>query len=93
MSETLLWLLYGVSGVIAFLATYYRRWHNALAVLAGGLVTTIGWLLLFRFTAEEKRPDWVQLDLSLNVTFGLIFSAIGAALGWWLLRRRDGRAD
>jgi hypothetical protein len=44
--------------------------------------------LLFRFTEEEKRPNWIKLDLSLNLSFGLIFAASGAALGWWLLSRR-----
>lgn len=87
MNETLLWLLYCVSGALAFAAVYYWRWHIAWAILSGGLVTTIGWLLIFRFTDEEKRPDWIKLDLSLNLTFGLIFTAIGAGLGWWLTAR------
>jgi cytochrome c biogenesis protein CcdA len=89
LNETLLWLVYLVSGGLAFAATYYWRWSVALAVLAGVLVTTIGWLMLFRFTDEEKRPDWIRLDLSLNLSFGLIFAGIGAALGWWLLTSRN----
>ena len=89
MNETLLWLLYCVSGALAFAAVYYWRWHVAWAILSGGLLTTIGWLLLFRLTDEEKRPDWVKLDLSLNVTFALIFAAFGAAIAWWLLKRRS----
>jgi hypothetical protein len=88
LNETLLWLLYCVSGGLAFTAVSRWRWHIAWAVVAGGLVTMIGWLLIFRFTEEERRPDWLKLDLSLNVTFGLIFAAFGAALGWWLLKRR-----
>ena len=92
MNETLLWLVYAVSGGVAFAAVHYWRWRIALAVLTGGLVTTIGWLLIFRLTDEETRPDWVRLDLSLNLSFGLIFAALGAALGWWLVRRR-GRTD
>ena len=89
MNETLLWLVYAVSGGVAFAAIYFWRWRIAMAVLAGGLITTIGWILIFRFTEEEKRPEWVQLDLSLNVTFGLIFAAFGAALSWWLRTRRE----
>jgi hypothetical protein len=50
----------------------------------------IGWILIFRFTDEEKRPEWLKLDLSLNLTFGLLFACFGAALAWWLLRRRRG---
>ena len=88
MNETLLWLLFCVSGVLAFAAVYRLRWHVAWAVLSGGLITTIGWILIFRFTDEEQRPDWVKLDVSLNITFALIFAAIGAGLGWWLLKRR-----
>ena len=90
MNETLLALVYAASGAVAFAATYYWRWRIALAVLAGGLITTIGWLLIFRFTDEEKRPEWVRLDLSLNLTLGLIFVVAGAALGHWLLFRRGG---
>lgn len=64
------------------------RWHWGWAIVSGGLVSLIGWLLIFRFTEEEKRPDWIKLDLSLNITFALIFAACGAALGLWLLKRR-----
>ena len=92
MNETLLWLVYAISGGVAFAAIYYRRWRISLAVITGGLITFIGWLLLFRFAAEEDRPDWVRLDLSLNLSFGLIFAALGAALGWWFLSRR-GKPD
>lgn len=92
MNETLFWLLYCVCGGLAFASAYYWRWHLAWAVISGGLVTLIGWMLIFRFTDVEKRPAWVKLDLSLNVTFGLIFAAFGAGLGWWLLKRR-GNSD
>ena len=88
MNETLLWLLYCLSGALAFAAVYYWRWRPAWAVISGGLVSTIGWLLIFRFTDEETRPDWIKLDLSLSVTFALIFAVFGAALGTWLLKRR-----
>jgi hypothetical protein len=88
LNETLLWLSYCVCGVLAFAATNRWRWGIGVAILAGGLIATIGWLLIFRFTDEEKRPDWIRLDLSLNLTFGLIFAAAGAILGWWLLSRQ-----
>jgi hypothetical protein len=91
LNETLLWLVYLASGGLAFAAIYHWRWRIFVAVLAGGLVTAIGWLLIFRFTDEELRPDWIRLDLSLNLTLGLIFAVFGAALGRWLLTRR--RAD
>ncbi|HET9336674.1 MAG TPA: hypothetical protein VFO12_09740 [Sphingomicrobium sp.] len=88
MNETLLFLVYAVSGGVTCAAVYHWRWRIALAILTGGLITTIGWLLIFRFTAGELRPNWVRLDLSLNLTFGLIFAALGAALGRWLRSRR-----
>ncbi len=91
MNETLLWLVYAVSGGVAFATIYYRRWRVWHAVVSGGLLTLIGWLLLFRFTDEEKRPDWVRLDLSLNLSFGLIFAALGAAIAWRLLARSSER--
>ena len=88
MNETLLWLLYCASACLAFAAVHYWRWHAVWAIVSGGLVTLIGWLLMFRFTDEEKRPDWIKLDVALNVTFALIFATFGAALALWLLKRR-----
>ena len=88
MNETLLWLLYCVSGVLAFAATYRLRWRIFVAVVTGGLITAIGWLLIFYFTDEEKRPQWIRLDLSLNLTFGLMFAAAGAFIGQRLLSRQ-----
>jgi hypothetical protein len=92
LNETLLWLLYVVCGGVSFSAVYYRRWHFGWAIVIGGLITAIGWLLLFRFTDEDKRPNWIRLDLSLNLCFGLLFAGLGAGLAWWLLTRR-GKAD
>ena len=88
MNETLLWLLYCVSGLLAFAAVYRWRWHIGWSVLSGGLLTAVGWILIFVLTEEEKRPNWVKLDASLNITFALIFAAIGAGLAWWLRNRR-----
>ena len=88
MNETLLWLLYCVGAGVAFAAVYYRRWHIGLAILAGGLLTGPGWALLYQLTDEEKRPDWVRLDLALNLAFALIFAAVGALFAKWLLTRR-----
>ena len=90
MNETLLWLLYCASGLLAFLVTYKLRGRPIFAALAGGLLTGAGWSLLYAMTEVDQRPDWVQLDLSLNLTFGLIFAAAGAGIGRWMLSRRDG---
>ncbi len=88
MSETLLWLFYCLSGVTAYAAVYYRRWHIGLAILAGVLVTGAGWALLYQLADEEQRPDWVRLDLLLNLSFGLIFAALAALLAKRLITRR-----
>ena len=90
MNETLLWLFHAASGGAAFAAVYYGRWRIALAVLTGILITAIGWLLIFRVPDEAKRPDWVRLDLSLNLSIGLILAVLGAALGRWMLSRNEG---
>ena len=88
MNETLLWLLYCVSGLLAFASVYKSGWPIGLALLWGPLITGAGWALIYELTDEEKRPDWVQLDLTLNLTFGLIFAAAGAGMAKYLVTRR-----
>ena len=90
MNETLLWLVYLLSAAASFAGVRYRRWRVPIAVLAGTLITAIGWILLFVLTAAEKRPDWVRLDLSLNLSFGLFFAIAGAVLGRFVWLRRRG---
>jgi len=89
LNETLLWILYCVSGVLAFAVVYKGRLPVGLGVLAAVLATGAGWALLYQLTDVEKRPAWVQLDLSLNLTFGLIFGVFAVALAKWLLKRRE----
>ena len=88
MNETLLWLCYCASAAVAFSVAYYLRGRIFLATLTGSFLTGAGWALLYRLTDEDKRPDWVRLDLSLNLTFGLIFASAGAIVGHMLLSRR-----
>lgn len=87
MSETALWLLFCLSSLVAFAAVYYRRWYITVATLAGGLVIALGWAILYWLSSEEKRPDWVRIDLSINLSLGVIFAAAGAALAHFLLMR------
>jgi hypothetical protein len=89
LNETLLWLLYCVSGLLAFASVHKSGWPIGLALLWGLLITGAGWALIYQLTEEEKRPDWVQLDLTLNLTFGLIFAAAGAGLAKYLITRRE----
>ena len=87
MNETLLWLLYLVSAVVAFLAVQKLGWRLVPSMLAGTLVTVLGWLVIYLLTAEDKRPDFWRLDLSLNASFALIFAGAGAALAFAMKSR------
>jgi uncharacterized membrane protein len=87
LNETLLWLLYLVSAVVAFLAVQKFGWRLVPSMLAGTLVTVLGWLLIYLLTAEAKRPDFWRLDLSLNASFALIFAGAGAALAFAMKSR------
>ena len=87
MNETLLWLLYLVSAAVAFLAVQKLGWRLVPSMLAGTLVTVLGWLLIYLLTAEDKRPDFWRLDLSLNASFALIFAGAGAALAFAMKSR------
>ena len=93
MNETVLWLLYLISAAVAFAAVYRLGLRIVSSTLLGTAVTMAGWTVLYFATAEEKRPAWWRVDLSLNASFALIFAAAGAALALALLyRNRDDRA-
>ena len=87
MNETLLWLLYLVSAIVAFLAVQRLGWRIVPSMLAGALVTVFGWVLLYLVTAEDRRPDFWRLDLSLNASFALIFAGAGAAAAFAIKNR------
>jgi hypothetical protein len=89
LSETLLWLLYGTSAAVAFAAVHRLGWRIVPSTLVGTLVTVLGWALLYLVTAEDKRPAWWRLDLSLNASFALIFAAGGAALAFAMLYHKE----
>ncbi|HEX6411195.1 MAG TPA: hypothetical protein VFZ88_11485 [Sphingomicrobium sp.] len=90
MNETLLWLLYLVSAIVAFLTVQRLGWRIVPSMLAGTLVTLIGWVPLYLLTAEDKRPEFWRLDLSLNASFALIFAGVGAALAF-AMKDREAR--
>ena len=87
MNETLLWLLYLVSAIVGFLTVQRLGWRLVPAMLAGTLITVLGWLPIFLLTAEDKRPAFWRLDLSLNASFALIFAGAGAALAFAMKSR------
>ena len=90
MNETLLWLLYLVSAIVAFLTVQRLGWRIVPSMLAGTLVTLIGWVPLYLLTAEDQRPEFWRLDLSLNASFALIFAGVGAALAF-AMKDREAR--
>jgi hypothetical protein len=87
LNETLLWLLYLVSAAVGFLAVHRLGWRLVPSMLAGTLVTVVAWLPIYLLTAEDKRPAFWRLDLSLNASFALIFAGAGAALAFALKDR------
>ena len=91
MNETLLWLLYLVSAAVAFLTVQQRGWRIVPSMLAGTVVTIVGWGLIFLLTAEDKRPAFWRLDLSLNASFALIFAGAGAAIAFAMKRNQSDR--
>jgi hypothetical protein len=92
LSETLVWLLYVLSGVAAFLAVYYTGWRIVPSMLAGALVTAVGWTLLYYVTPLDDRPAWFNVQLALNACLGLIFAGAGAAAAQFVVMKRN-RAD
>jgi hypothetical protein len=50
--------------------------------------TLLGWLAIYFTMAQEDRPKWWRVDLSLNLSFALIFAACGAAFGMFTLSRQ-----
>ena len=93
MNETLLWLLYLVGAAAAFAAVHKLDWRIVPSTIAGTLPTLLGWGLLYLLTAEDKRPNWWRVDLSLNLSFALIFAACGAAVAFALHTRSSGGQD
>jgi len=87
LNETLLWLLYLVSAVVAFVTVQKLGWRLVPSMFAGTLVTVLGWLVIYLLTVEDKRPDFWRLDLSLNASFALIFAGAGAALAFAMKSR------
>jgi hypothetical protein len=52
----------------------------------------LGWLLLYFTIAEEDRPNWWRVHLSLNLSFAIIFAACGAAAAF-ALQYRSSRGE
>ena len=93
MNETILWLLYVVGAVAAFAAVQKLGWRIVPATIVATVPTLLGWIVIYLLTAEDKRPVWWRVDLSLNLSLALIFAACGAAAAFALQYRSSRRED
>ena len=92
MNETILWLLYVAGAAVAFAAVRRLDWRIVPSTIAGTVPTLLGGGLIYLLTAEDKRPAWWRVDLSLNLSFALIFAACGAAAAF-ALQYRSSRSE
>ena len=92
MNETILWLLYVVSAAAAYAAVHKLGWRIVPSTIVGTIPTLLGWAVLYFLTAEADRPNWWRVDLSLNLSFALIFAACGAAAAF-ALQYRSSRGE
>jgi hypothetical protein len=87
LTDSLLWLLYSAGAAIAFALIHRLGWRIVPSMIVATIPTLLGWIALFLGMAEEDRPAWWRLDLSLNLSFALIFAAAGAAVAFALKSR------
>jgi hypothetical protein len=80
LTESVLWLLYIIGAVIALALVLRGRWRIIPSTLVGTIPTLLGWLAIYFTMAQEDRPPFWRVDLSLNLSFALIFAACGAAV-------------
>ena len=93
MNETILWLLYVVGAAAAFAAGRKLGWRIVPSTLVGIVPTLLGWTVLYLLTAEDDRPAWWRVDLSLNLSLALIFAACGAAAAFGMEYRSSPGED
>ena len=84
MSETVLWLGYLLGAGAAFAAVYLQRWRLVPAILGGTAVSLVVWVLTVLATSIDDRTPWLQVDLAINASLGMIFAGAGAALAYAL---------
>jgi ABC-type Fe3+-siderophore transport system permease subunit len=89
LTDTLLWVAYLLSAGVAYYAVRQRHWPIVPATIAGALLTVIVWATLVLTAKPDARPAFLEVDLALNASFGVIFAAVGAALAMFLNQRRN----
>ena len=89
MNETLVWLVYLMSGAVAFALVRLRGWRITPAILSGTVISLLlMWLPLRLLTPRDQANYWFQVDLALNATFCVIFAGAGAAIAYALQARQ-----
>ncbi len=84
MSEIVLWIGYLLGAGAAFAAVYMQRWRLVPSILAGTAVSLVVWVITVLATSSEDRTPWLQVDLAINASLGMIFAGAGAALAYAL---------
>jgi len=92
LNETILWLLYAFGAVAAYGAVRKLGWRIVPSTLIGMVPTLLGWGVIYLLTAKDDRPAWWRVDLSLNLSFALIFAACGAAVAF-AMQYRSSRGE
>jgi hypothetical protein len=80
LSETALWLNYCLSGVVAFLTTYFWRWRFVLSVLFGTAVSLAAYSLVSLSRGGSVHDPWFGAALLINGLFALVPALAGAGL-------------
>lgn len=89
MSNTLLWLIYLISGVIAFVLVYKQRWSLVPSMLAATAAGVLLSLLVMLAVPKEEASGWFQVELAMNGSLSLIFAGVGAAIAYALRTSRE----
>ena len=91
MSEAALWLNYGLSGIVAFLIIYFRRWRIVPAMLVGTGISLALYLVASLATGGALDDPWLAPALFINGCFALVAAFLGAAIAFAASQRGDGR--
>ncbi len=90
MSENIVWLGYLLGAGIALGLVYRLGWRITLAIIVGAAASLAIWAITVLAASSDERSPWLQVDLALNGSLGVIFAAAGAAIGAYL-RHREAR--
>lgn len=89
MTDKILWLVYLVSGAVAFGLVYRLGWKLAVSMLAATVVGVVLALIVMLAVPKEDPNYWFQVDLAMNGSLSLIFAGVGAAIAYALRERHQ----